>query len=194
MPLSFVITWSYELSNSRILGMPDWVKDREYAYDIEAKSTALMSDEQCKLMVRPLLADRFKMAVHREAREIRAYALTVGKNGAKLHVATPEVAGDGVRINGARFQTVSDPEGPKGLSMPRLADFLGNLPAVGLPVVDRTALSGIYSFDLAFSLRDGDDRPSIFTALQEQLGLKLESTKAPVEFLVVDHIEKASVN
>jgi uncharacterized protein (TIGR03435 family) len=61
-------------------------------------------------------------------------------------------------------------------------------------VIDNTGLTGIYSFDLTFSMKEGDDRPSIFTAVQEQLGLKLESVKAPLDVLVVDHIEKASAN
>jgi uncharacterized protein (TIGR03435 family) len=152
-----------------------------------------MTDDQCRLMVRSLLEDRFKMAVHRESREMRVYALVVSKQG-KLYEVSADGDGEGVRINRARFQSLSDAEAPKGMSMARLAGFLGDLPAVALPVVDRTGLSGIYSFSLTFSVKEGDDRPSIWTAVQEQLGLKLEATKAPIDVLVVDHIEKASAN
>jgi uncharacterized protein (TIGR03435 family) len=193
MPLSFIIPWSYQLSSNRIQGLPDWVNAREYAYDFEAKAAGPMTDDQCKLMVQSLLADRFKMTVHRETREMRVYALVVSKKG-KVHEVSADGDGEGVRINRARFQSLSDAEAPKGMSMERLAGYLGDLPAVGLPVIDKTGLTGIYSFSLTFSVKEGDDRPSIWTAVQEQLGLKLEATKAPLDVLVVDHIEKASAN
>jgi uncharacterized protein (TIGR03435 family) len=193
MPLSFIIAWSYGFGDSRILGLPDWVNDWDLAYDFDAKSSEPMSEGQCKQMVQSLLADRFAMAGHRETRMLPVYALTVAKNGPKLREVAAD-AGPGVRINGARFQSLSDNEPPKGLSMGRLAGTLSDHPVLRRPVIDNTGLTGIYSFDLTFSMKEGDDRPSIFTAVQEQLGLKLESVKAPLEVLVVDHIEKASAN
>jgi uncharacterized protein (TIGR03435 family) len=189
MPLSFLVEWSFGFGSTRLLGLPEWTNDFDLAYDIDAKAAAPMNLQQCKLMVQSLLTERFKMAAHRETREMRAYALVVGKSGSKLR---PE--GAGVRINGARFQTLSDPEPPKGISMSRLAGILSDYSEVGLPVVDRSGLSGNYSFELVFSMKEGDDRVSVFTAVQQQLGLKLEPVKAPLEVLVVDRIEKASAN
>jgi len=171
------------------LELPQWAKDWDAAYDFEAKSARAVNTDECRAMVRGLLADRFKMSAHREMRELRAFALTVGKSGPKLHEA-----GEGVKINRAKFQSLSDAEPPKGLSMERLAAILTNHPVLGARVVDRTKLNGEYCLELLFSMQDGDGRPSIFTAVQEQLGLKLEATKAPVEVLVIDHLERASVN
>jgi len=189
MPLSFIIEWSYGLNDSRIFGLPEWVKAWEAAYDFEAKSAAPMSESQCKVMVQSLLADRFRMTVHRETREVPAYLLVLGKRGHKL-----KEGGDGVTINGARNQFLGESEPAKGWPMSRLASFLSGQPGVNRPVIDKTGAGGTYSFSFTFSLRDGDDRPSIFSAVEDQLGLKLEPAKAPLEVLVVDHIEKASEN
>lgn len=193
MPLALVIRWSYELPANRIIGLPDWTSDRESAYDIEGRASAPISEPQCREMVRSLLMNRFSLATHREQREMRAFALTVAKKGAKLRDVTPGGT-NGVRINGAPFRAVSDPAPPAGLSMTRFAAYLGDLPAVGAPVIDRTGLAGVYSFSLMFALRQDDLEPSIWAALEEQLGLKLEATKAQLEVLVVDHLEKASEN
>jgi uncharacterized protein (TIGR03435 family) len=78
--------------------------------------------------------------------------------------------------------------------MPRLAGYLAGLPDVGRPVLDKTGLSGLYAFSLEFSRKDGDDRPSIFAALQDQLGLKLKADKAPMDMAVIDHVARASGN
>jgi uncharacterized protein (TIGR03435 family) len=83
-------------------------------------------------------------------------------------------------------------EWPDGWTMTKLASYLSGV--AGRPVVDRTGLAGTYGIELEFSTREGDDRPSIFTALQEQLGLRLDAGKAGIEMLVIDHIERPSGN
>jgi uncharacterized protein (TIGR03435 family) len=144
-------------------------------------------------MMQTLLAERFKLVPHRETRQLLMYSLVIAKNGLKIH---PTEDGQG--------RTSSRPgrlEAAK-ITMQRLADLLAH--SLGLPVVDSTGVKGVFDFTLQWSPGEaptiaaangteaaGVGGPSIFTALQEQLGLKLMSEKGPVEILVVDHIEKA---
>ncbi len=198
VPLAFLIRWAYDLPPTRIQGLPDWVTDyvnkTDTMYEIQAKASAAVNEGQCKAMVQSLLADRFKMVARVGPREVRLYALTVAKKGPKMREVRPGSEGTQVTINGGPWRSV-DVSGPwPGASMADLALRLSGTPIVGLPVIDRTGLMGIYSFDLTFSVTEGDGRPAISTALQEQLGLKLESIKAPIEVLVVDHIERPAAN
>ncbi len=201
--LTWLIRWAYDLPASRIQGLPNWVTDwvnkPDSMFQIEAKASEPVNKEQCKAMVRSLLADRFKMSAHLEPKEIRAYALTVSKKGIKMHEVSPDAPGPGVFMNKVPFRVgTTDPSGkvtlPPGISMSLLADQLSNSPVIAAPVIDKTGLKGIYSFALESSGRDDDGLPSIWVALPEQLGLKLEPTKAVMSVLVVDHIEKPVPN
>jgi uncharacterized protein (TIGR03435 family) len=138
-------------------------------------------------MVQSLLADRFKLTTHREMKDSSVYLLTVAKTGAKLH------EGGGVELNGS-IEVGDDgmPIWAAGWNMASLAGHLSDW--AGRPVVDRTGLAGTYGITLNFSVADNDDRPNIFTAVQEQLGLKMESGRAPIGVLVIDHVERPSVN
>ncbi|MGA3238286.1 MAG: TIGR03435 family protein [Bryobacteraceae bacterium] len=146
-PVSFLIRSSYQIGADQILGLPEWAMAWESGYDIDAKSAAPVSQDQCRLVVRSLLADRFRMKAHRETREMRGYALVVGEHRPKLEEGTDAT------ING---QTVTGSVGVKGLSMSSLAQMLTDHPAVRLPVIDRTGLKGSYGFSLTFSLREDD--------------------------------------
>jgi uncharacterized protein (TIGR03435 family) len=146
-------------------------------------------------MVQSLLEDRFHLKIHRETKERNVFFLVVGKNGPKLRAVTPDSPNGGIRINRAIQQFLSESEAPPGWSMERMASYLAGRPEVARPVIDKTGLSGLYSFTLEFSMRDGtDDKPIIFAALQEQLGLKLEQGKAPGEVYVIDHVERPTGN
>jgi uncharacterized protein (TIGR03435 family) len=190
-PVSFLIGWSYQIHHAKIVGLPAWATDWESAYDIEARAAASVSQGQCRLLARTLLSDRFALVAHRETRKSKGYTLVTLDHGARL--AKLVAAGEFVaRIND---QILADGPDEGGLSMSRLAEMLGGHPALGfVPVIDRTGLPGRYGFRLTFSARDGDDRSSIFTALRDQLGLKLQPTELPVEFLIIDRIEKADAN
>ncbi len=187
-PIAFAVRWSYQLNSARIVGMPDWTSDWNAGYDIEAKAPRPVTQEECRQLVRQLLADRFGMVSHPEVRSMQAYILTVTDGGKKLRELTREHRG--ATIN---RQPVGDLADNQGLSMHRLAELLGAHPRVGMPVIDKSGLDARFSFDLTFSLRDDDGAPSVFAALRE-LGLKLDSTKAPLEVLVVDHIGRAGSN
>jgi uncharacterized protein (TIGR03435 family) len=162
-------------------------------YDIAAKAATpnQLSSEQLRPLLQALLVDRFKLKFHKEMKEFPTYSLVVGKNGAKFHqsagghAANLSVSSD----NGRASMT--------GQSMPMsaLAQHLAGM--VGRTVADNTGLKGDFDFKLAWAPGDAasDALPDIFTAVQEQLGLKLDVVKkGAVEVIVIDGIEKASGN
>jgi uncharacterized protein (TIGR03435 family) len=155
-----------------------------------------MRDDQWKERVRALLADRFGLVVHTETKEEPIYVLTVAKTGSKLKAVTPTPgANQGVRGDRGRSQGMAAP-----VSM--LANTLSNI--VGRPVVDKTGLTEKYDYVLEWTPDvaaaesadsvPANSGPTIFTAVQEQLGLKLESSKGPVDTIVIDHVDRPSAN
>ena len=184
-PVIWSITYAYRVKDYQIVGAPDWLSGFDTAYDIEGTAGGPVSVDQCRLMVQSLFADRFKLKTHLESRESRVYLLTIAKNGPKVR------QGGGVKLNGSVQMIAGKPQWPDGLTMAALASVLSNY--TDRPVLDRTGLQGSYGITLDFS-REGDDRASIFTAVQEQLGLKLETGRAPVEMLIIDRIERADEN
>lgn len=201
--LRSLIFFGYQVSDfqNQIVGGPAWIDSPDAVFDVEGKPAAPpVSSEDCRKMVQTLLADRFRLALHKEAREMPVYALVVGSKGSKLREATgdePPGRTSNIMINGVAIQ-VNDNYSrstARGMSMAQLAGFLQHGPSVERLVVDETNLKGIYPVTLDYSGSPGnDDRPDLFTALQEQLGLKLESKKEPVEVLVIDHAEKPDAN
>lgn len=189
-----------------ISGAPGWASDA--AYDIRAKSPAAdpaadvnspasrrAMQELMRARLRTLLKERFQLVMREETKEMPAFALVAAKSGAKLK---PSEAGGPSKIADRRGQLTAE-----NVSMDQFCRNLSN--AVRRPVVDKTGLTGQYSFTLEFTperLAPGgpadssspDSAPSLFTALQEQLGLKLESTKAPVKTYAIEKLEKPSEN
>lgn len=200
-PLRMLITFAYDLREHQLSGGPGWLNSDRY--DIVAKAdNPNPTEAEMKLMFQTLLADRFQMKAHRETKELPVYAVTVGKNGPKLSKADP--AGQGPQMSMGRGQLKA-----KKASIEQLAKLLGN--QLGRTVLDKTGLAGDFDFELTWTpdvtgplgpKEGGVDGPppadpagpSIFTAIQEQLGLKLESQKGPVEILVIDSVERASEN
>jgi uncharacterized protein (TIGR03435 family) len=195
-----LILEAYDMPYSRIFGGPPWL-DSEI-YNVEAKAAHAVSRDQLHLMLRALLADRFKLALHRETREMRVYTLTVAKNGPNLHdVKAGDETSDG-RTGGPSGPGVEQfrcdlPQFAARLALrlntPMPADPSTPVRSTGvpIPVIDKTGLTGTYDIRIEIKLDPGAD-PFITwqRALQDQLGLKLESQKAAVEVLVIDHVEK----
>lgn len=182
--------------DSRILGGPSWLKENFYSIDAkvsgeDAAAEAQVSGEQRLLMLRALLADRFMLKSHRETKDLPIYALVVAKGGSKMKEASPEeVALSRIRTKGkGELDAVAT-------SIDFLPQYLTS--ELDRPVVDKTGLTGKYDFTLRFapgtSVEPDSDAASIFTAVQEQLGLKLEPSKAPLGVLVIDHVEKPGAN
>jgi len=195
--LQGLIESAYDVRDFQIAGGPAWVKtDR---FDVTARSasgdTAAARADDMKLSrvkLQALLAERFHLIIHRETRERQEYALTAGKGGARLVDVSQTPPKPTAGIQSAAGQLTATQS-----TMANLVYVLSR--RLREPVVDRTGLNGRYDFELTWTEvgTAGDaaaDAPSIFTALQEQLGLKLDSVRGPVETLVVDRAERPSAD
>jgi uncharacterized protein (TIGR03435 family) len=188
--LADAICWAYNIQPYQLVG-PGWLNDLRF--DISARAATPAPQNELRLMLQALLADRFKLAVHRDSKEMPVLLLSVSKNGHKLK----ENNSDGE----SSFKTASLRLRAEGATVGQLADFLGR--EMRTPILDRTGLAGRYDFALDINSfvtdeirqasRNGPplEAPAIIgSAMQEQLGLKLDSSKAPISMLVVDSIEK----
>jgi uncharacterized protein (TIGR03435 family) len=213
LPISVLIESAYNLpvgSGSRILGGPDWLRQDIDQFEIQAKiedseyaamqkMTPAQQHERVALMEQSLLADRFRLRVHFETREMPVYALVVAKGGAKLYPAKNEES--------SRISTLGNAQESEmtaiGVTLEQFVLSPLVSPVGGRQVVDQTGLKGAFDFtlkwtpELSASATAGDvgaDAPSFFTAIRDQLGLLLVPSKAPVEVIVIDHIEQPSAN
>ncbi|SPE40919.1 conserved hypothetical protein [Candidatus Sulfopaludibacter sp. SbA3] len=186
-----IVEMAYDVRDYQISGGPGWINAD--VYDIVAKSASgdpAVSIPDLRKKLQTLLAERFQLKAHRETKELPVFALAVGKNGPKLTAAEP-VAGSNSGTRGECGRVTG-----MNATMANLTFFLSR--QLGRPVVDQTGLSGTYDFQLTWTPDNPcpapTDGPSLFTAVQEQIGLKLEATKGPVEIVVIDHVEKAEAN
>jgi uncharacterized protein (TIGR03435 family) len=188
---------AYNVKDFQISGVPEWALGRDQFYDITAKveGESAPALEQVRPMLQTLLADRFQLKLHRETRELPVYDLVDDKKGPKLKESIGPRSPHPVTFSGTltRFNLLDK-------SLADLVDSIAGF--VDRPVLDKTGLTGRYDFTLEFTHSNPDlvarDSPeadrSIFTAIQEQLGLKLTPAKAPTEILVIDHAERPSEN
>lgn len=209
--LLMIVRAAYGMFNSlddKFIGIPDWAKTEKF--DINAKVSGAdapafqkLNFDNRQLMVQAMLADRFKLQSHHEIREQPIYDLVIARSGPTLQESRPVEGSDpGGTIDRKKGQIAA-----KDIVISRLVTVLTQ--AVGRTVVDKTEiLKGRYDFTLVWAPEDSAvspageqgsppfdaSGPSIFTAIQEQLGLKLEPAKGPVECLVIDHIERPSEN
>ena len=222
-----LIRETFGIQDDQIIGQPRWLNSE--TYDIEAKVEQTVADRLNRLsfderfveyrrMLETLLADRFKLAFHRESRELPMFALVVAKKGSKIEEAKPgdtypegmkdlEGKGHGDVMSIRRGQLVG-----QGIPISNLVEMLSQL-GLGLVIVDKTGLTAKYDFTLKWTPDQGTPKfkgadgsvqpagpladsfgPSLFTAMEEQLGLRLERQKGPVDVVVIDHIERPSEN
>jgi uncharacterized protein (TIGR03435 family) len=180
---------AWGLNRDQIAGGPNWLETA--GWDIDARMPAGASLAEAPQMMQAMLADRFQLVTHRETRMLPVYTLTVAKGGLKLREGDGRGGmSAGPRLIRYRSGTMSELAG-------QLSSYLGR------QVMDQTGIAGQYAIDLSFAPVDPgaagdataqDAAPSIFQAVQEQAGLKLESTKGPVEVLVIDRAEKPTPN
>ena len=188
------------------VGGPDWINTARF--DIEARTEGNPSQDQMLEMLRTLLADRFTLVVHKEMKDSPVYALTLarrdGRLGPRMRRAETECAPPGSTPPSSQgperrcgFKLGNGALSGEGATMARLA---GELSFVGRQVIDRTALTGAFDIDLEWTPESPgaalspEAGASIFTALQEQLGLKLEPSTAPLEVIVIDSAERPAEN
>jgi uncharacterized protein (TIGR03435 family) len=188
--LDHMLSIAYHLrSMAMIQGGPDWARMGGDRFNVEAKveDPTKATEEQLYQMLQALLTERFSLKFRREVKDMPGYALVVGKNGPKFKEAKGEEASMSFGPNGKPGR------GPNSVtmrkySMSKLADLLTNF---GNPILDKTGLTGDYDFTLAW---DEDAGPTLYTALHEQLGLKLEPQKVPVLYIVIESAQKPSEN
>jgi uncharacterized protein (TIGR03435 family) len=196
-PVLWLVASAYSESKgalrpSQIIGAPGWLESEHYDIIAKAANPSDMSTfDRTRLLLRSLLEDRFQLRTHREQRQMAIYALVRARSdgvlGPRFRKSTVDCFTESPKCGFAG--------GPVGrvkadsITMDILTQLLGN--ATDRIVVDRTGLQGGFAIDLEWSPdQTASDQPSIFTAAQEQLGLKLESTRGPVDVLVIDHVEK----
>jgi uncharacterized protein (TIGR03435 family) len=190
LTLRTILLEAFGVKHYQLSGGPGWMNTDHFT--IIAKAEGDPSRQQMVAMLQTLLADRFQLKIHREVKEGNVYAMVVAKGGLELQLSTTDQS---------RFSTYrNNPPGVsytlvgKKTSMARIAEGIGS--HLGTPVLDRTGIQGEFDFKLGpFAGDDNPDSgPSIFSVIQEQLGLKLETAKGSIEMLVIDHAEKPSAN
>jgi uncharacterized protein (TIGR03435 family) len=194
VPLRMMIRSAFGLQDFQLVGGPAWLATD--GYDVNAKAAMDAPPDRLFAMVRSLLEDRFRLAVHRETRTLPIYALirgNVDRLGPQLRTSEADCGGAPAAVGRPRcgiLMNFGEIRGT-GATLSQLATSIA--PFSGRLVQDRTSAPGPFDFELRFTpdpAAANADGPSLFTAVQEQLGLKLESTTAPVEVLVIDRVER----
>jgi uncharacterized protein (TIGR03435 family) len=177
-PVRTVITSAFNIELWALKGAPDWTASE--GYNITATMPAGTSNDDLRAMIRRLLGERCKLVTHRETKETSVYALVVAKGGPKLK-ATAEGTKYGVQRRAGHLET----------HRTSIANFVRSLGELDRPILDMTGIQGQFDITLDWSAETG---PSIFTAIEEQSGLRLEARKVPIEYVVIDSIERPSGN
>ena len=203
-PLSQMISFAFDVQAKQVIGLPDWADSDKFDIDGKPDGEGAPNGRQWKIMIQKLLADRFALKFHKDKKELSVYVLSVSKTGEKM--TKNDSAPNG--LPGLFFQGL----GKLNVRNALMTDFTGLMQSVVLdrPVVDQTGLTGRYDFTLNWTPDDSqfggmgakvppptdsaDALPNLYTAIQEQLGLKLEATRAPADVMVIDHVEKPSAN
>jgi uncharacterized protein (TIGR03435 family) len=176
--LQSLIQQAFDVRSFSLSG-PDWLNS--VRFDISAKFESKPSPAETRLMMQSLLKERFGLAIHHESKTLQGYGLVIAKPGLKLS-PVGEQTHPGWDKDDAKLAV-------QGLPMSRVAEVLAR--QLDQPVSDMTETKGLFNFTLTYSSDPASDSgPSIFTALQEQLGLRLEARKVPVDVVVVDHVER----
>ncbi len=189
MTTKSIIEMAFGIKRFQISGGPGWLDEINYTIVATTGDSTRLIDPILEQCLQSMLADRFHLVYHRETKEFPVYALVTAKNGPKL---TPHTGARGGGTSSQNNNGISHMTGTSQ-TMGNFADFLAR--HLDRPVIDRTGVSGKYDIKMDWSKEGIDSNlPTLFSALQEQLGLRLESTKGPVEILVVDSVDKQSEN
>jgi uncharacterized protein (TIGR03435 family) len=199
-----LMSFAYGVHSKQVVGAPAWADTDKFDIDAKPDGEGAPNDKQWKSMMQKLIVDRFKLAFHRDKRELSVYVLSVAKGGPKMTKSD----GDPNGLPGLFFSQLGD----LNVRNATIGDFTGMMQNTVLdrPIVDQTAIAGRFNFTLKWTPDDSQfggmaahippptdatkAPPALYTAIQEQIGLKLDATKAPADVLVVDHVEKPSDN
>ena len=189
-----IMMFAYSLNPHQIVGLPEWAGSAHYDIEGTVDTPGEPDLHQQQEMLQKILAERFQLKFHKEKRDLPAYAIQVAKGGPKLSAAAdpdaqPDQEGEGHGTEMTQVYTSAS-----------MADFLMGMQFfLDRPIVDQTGLTGRYDFKFRYTYNvekatDPDAPPGLFTAVQEQIGLKFEPVKAPVDVYVIDQVEKPSAN
>jgi uncharacterized protein (TIGR03435 family) len=215
IPVHMLLTQSLQMNDDQIIGEPSWTKTDRFYVDAKVEGPDIVTlskldSRQRSGMLTQILTDRFKMKSHIETRELPIYTLVLAKGGPKLQDAIQPAVGPDSPCpgSGPSFDVSRGSMALKNVKLQFFLPFLSE--QLGRTIIDRTGLTGSYDFTLSWAPDEGtrdirgatytgkltpdQSGPSVFTAIQEQLGLRLESGKGPVKVLVIDHIEKPAAN
>ena len=202
LTLGFLMSFAYDLPARQIAGKPDWMDTDKWDIDAKPDTPGMPNESQMRMIVEKLLAERFGLQFHEEKRKVAAYGLVVSKDGPKMTKAAGASASPHVLLY---------PQGVLIAQSLTTADLAQDLQSIfGQPVVDKTGLEGRWDFTMRWTpdetqfadvpepvphpADEANEPPPLFTAIQKQLGLKLEAQKADVPVLVVDHVDHPSPN
>jgi uncharacterized protein (TIGR03435 family) len=204
-PLTQMISFAFDVQAKQVIGLPDWAETDRFDMDGKPDGEGAPNGKQWKTMIQKLLADRFQLKFHKDKKELSVYVLSVTKTGEKMTKNDSDPNG----LPGLFFQGGL---GKLNVRNALMTDFTGLMQSAVLdrPVLDQTGLTGRWDFRLNWTPDESqfkgmgvtippptdsaDAPPNLYTAIQEQIGLKLEATKAPADVMVIDHVEKPSAN
>jgi uncharacterized protein (TIGR03435 family) len=210
LAVHMMLVSAYGLNDNQLINEPDWAKTEHFDFtgkvaDADAALVAKLTPDQKRVFYEQVLKERFGLVAHHETRERPEYALTPAKGGVKLEDAKPDPKASPDMKTDAGWFSMGINNGVKkvvfsGTPLIRLLPILSS--EAGRMVVDKTGLTGKYNFTLSWrpamaqaaADATGDSMPDLFTAIQEQLGLKLEPMKGPVDVVVIDHLERPGEN
>jgi len=180
---------AYKVEDDQIVGAPSWLNSERYDIDAKVDNSAISQGELAReRMLQTLLSDRFKLAAHRETRLIPVYELVIAGDGPKLRESAPAYADSAPRLIRVEGGRITGREVPVATLARILSEQLGR------PVLDNTQLSSHYDVTLQWPTGPDSSAPTILTAIQDQLGLKLVPQVMPKEFLIIDHVELPSAD
>jgi uncharacterized protein (TIGR03435 family) len=204
-PLVQILCFAYDVQAKQLIGLPPWAETDKYDIDGKPDGEGAPNGKQWKTMIQKMVAERFRLTFHPDKKELSVYVLSVAKGGPKL----TKSEGDPNGLPGLFFRGRL---GDLGVRNANMADFTGLMQSAVLdrPVVNQTGLTGRFDFTLNWTPDDSqfqgmgakippptdgaNQPPNLYTAIQEQIGLKLEATKAPADVMVIDHVDKPSEN
>ena len=204
-PLTQMISFAFDVQEKQVIGLPDWASTDRFDIDGKPDGEGAPNGKQWKTMIQKLLADRFQLKFHKDKKELSVYVLSVSKTGQKM-------TKDDSNPNGLPALFFQGGLGKLNVRNALMTDFTGLMQSAVLdrPVLDQTGLDGRWDFTLNWTPDESqfkgmgvtvppptdsaDAPPNLYTAIQEQIGLKLEATKAPADVMVIDHVEKPSAN
>jgi len=201
IPLRFLLMSAFQMRDYQLSGVPGWVN--QVKYDIQARGPGAPDEDQIAVMLQSLLKDRFHLEYHKVTKEGPIYALVPARGGVRLQESkegpcAPPAPDKPETVQCATWNTHRNLVDAKRITMPKFAIALST--QLDRPVVDRTGYTKTFDARLEWTPTEitadpnGEPGPSIFTAIQEQLGLRLEAQKGPVETLVIDRIERPGDN